>query len=149
MTAIVVALGASNTEGYGVGADRAYPAALERLLRERGVAVRVLNAGVSGNTTAQMLARLEHAVPAGTRVVLLQPSSNDERLGVPASDRQRNIDEITGRLARRGIAVLRVATAFEAVRGENTQADGIHFTAAGHELIARLLVEQVAAALTN
>ena len=61
----VVALGASNTYGRGRGSTpdgvnpaQAYPAQLERMLQSQGCRVRVLNAGIAGNTTGQMLARL-------------------------------------------------------------------------------------------
>jgi acyl-CoA thioesterase-1 len=146
-TPLVVALGASNTAGYGVGVEHAYPACIERLLRERKIAVEVINSGVSGNTTGEMLVRLDRDIPAGTCVVLFQPGSNDERLGIPGSVRERNIATITERLRQREIVVIRVAAAFEAARLGNLQPDGIHYTKAGHALIARLLVEAVAAAL--
>jgi acyl-CoA thioesterase I len=77
----IVALGASNTEGWGVSTSEAYPAKLEALLNARGVNARVINAGVAGDTTGGMLARLEHAIPAGTHLVILQPGTNDERMG--------------------------------------------------------------------
>src|SRR3712207_3463798 len=74
----IVALGASNTEGMGRGRtnlgvprEQAYPAQLERLLRARGVNAPVINAGIAGDTTAGMLARLDAAVPSGTRVLIL------------------------------------------------------------------------------
>lgn len=143
----VVALGASNTAGYGVGTENAFPAVIERMLRARGLAASVSNAGISGNTTGEMLARLEDAVPAGTRVVLFQPGSNDARLGIAAAERERNVRTIAAELGARGIAVIRVGAAFEAARPGKLQADGIHYTHAGHELIARLLIDQVAAAL--
>lgn len=143
----VVALGASNTAGYGVGADRAYPAVLERLLRARGLEVAVRNQGISGNTTGQMLARLDAAITLATRVVLFQPGSNDERVGNPPTIREENIRIITAALIGRGIAVIRVAAAFAAARIGNLQPDGVHFTADGHRRIAELLVDQVAAAL--
>lgn len=143
--ALVVALGASNTAGHGVGAALAYPAVLERLLKERGIKVRVRNAGISGETTGKMLARLDVSVPAGTRVVLFQPGSNDQRLGLPDAVREANIAIITARLTARGIAVIRVAAAFAAARSGNLQSDGIHYTAAGHEQIASLLVDAVSA----
>lgn len=144
---VIVALGASNTEGFGVGAANAYPAVIHRLLGARGIDVHVVNAGISGNTTAEMLARLERDVPAQARVVLFQPGGNDARLGIPACERQRNIDAITHSLAARGIRVIRVARAFEVARPGNLQPDGIHFTAAGHQRVAALLVDDVAAAL--
>jgi acyl-CoA thioesterase I len=146
-TQLIVALGASNTAGYGVGVEHAYPACIERLLRQREINVEVINSGVSGNTTGDMLFRLDQDVPAGTNLVLLQPGSNDERLGVSAAVREGNIETITERLRRREITVIRVAAAFDAARLGNLQPDGIHYTKAGHALIARLLADEVATAL--
>jgi lysophospholipase L1-like esterase len=89
-----VALGASNTEGKGRGGtnmgvprEQAYPAQLERLLRTRGINARVMNAGVAGDTTAGMLARLGSAVPNGTSVLILQPGGNDARHGASSGER--------------------------------------------------------------
>ena len=62
---IIVALGASQTYGRGVARSEAYPAQLEALLRAKGRAVRVINAGINGNTTGAMLQRLG-SVPNGT-----------------------------------------------------------------------------------
>ena len=77
----VVALGASNTRGKGVSYSQAYPAHLQRMLRGRGVGVTVRNAGINGNTTGQMLARLNSVISSNTRVVILQPGGNDRRRG--------------------------------------------------------------------
>ncbi|HUN10713.1 MAG TPA: esterase, partial [Rhabdaerophilum sp.] len=73
---LVVALGASNTAGRGRGrfnggVDRpqAYPAQLEAMLRASGIRASVRNAGIAGDTTGGMLARLDRAVPKGTKVV--------------------------------------------------------------------------------
>src|SRR3974390_3285553 len=67
----VVALGASNTAGKGVSSQDAYPAQLEAMLKAKGYAVSVINSGINGDTTPGMLARLDSAVPKGTRVVIL------------------------------------------------------------------------------
>ncbi|MBS0241952.1 MAG: hypothetical protein JSS20_07225 [Proteobacteria bacterium] len=146
---LIVALGASNTAGYGVGGVNAFPAEIERLLKGSGIDACVTNAGVPGHTTQQMLDRLDQDVPAETKVVLFQPGSNDERLGIPDAVREQNIRTITERLTARHIAVIRVAKAFETARPGNLQSDGIHYTAAGHALIARLLIDEVTAALTR
>lgn len=145
--ALIVALGASNTAGYGVGADHAFPAVLERLLRERGVFARVVNAGNAGQTTGEMLARMERDIPAGTALVVFQPGSNDIRKGLGEAVRERNIEIFQGRLKERGIPVVRVAAAFAAARDGNLQADGVHYTARGHELIAALILDEVVAML--
>ena len=55
----IVAIGASNTTGFGVGEANAYPAVLQALLRKRGINANVTNAGVNGDVTAGMLSRLE------------------------------------------------------------------------------------------
>ena len=62
----IVAIGASNTSGWGVGTQDAYPARLQALLRKKGIPANVINAGVLGDTTAGMLRRVDSAVPKGT-----------------------------------------------------------------------------------
>jgi hypothetical protein len=59
----IVAVGASNTSGWSVGAESAYPAQLQALLRKDGIDANVPNAGVLGDVTAGMLGRLDAAVP--------------------------------------------------------------------------------------
>ena len=86
----IVVLGASNTYGKGVARNAALPAQLQAMLRAKGYDVRVGNAGINGDTTAGMLRRLNAAVPAGTRLVILQPGNNDVRKGV-GGDRAGNI----------------------------------------------------------
>jgi lysophospholipase L1-like esterase len=75
----IVALGASGIHGKGVPLGEAYPAQLETMLRAAGFNVRVINAGVDGDTTARMLMRMDSVVPAGTKVTILQPGTNDFR----------------------------------------------------------------------
>ena len=99
--ATIVALGASNTYGKGVARNQAYPAQLEAILRAKGLNVRVVNAGINGDTTEGMLQRLDRAVPNGIRAVILQPGGNDRRKGSP--DRTADIQS---RLSTRGIAVV-------------------------------------------
>src|SRR5207253_6173329 len=59
----IVALGASNVAGRGVDSSQAFPAQLERMLAAKGYNVHIVNAGINGNTNADMLARLDQAVP--------------------------------------------------------------------------------------
>jgi acyl-CoA thioesterase I len=73
----IVALGDSNTAGFGVGRDQAFPAQLERMLRAAGHDIQVWNAGVSGDTFDRMLARLDRYVPDGMKIVILQGGYND------------------------------------------------------------------------
>ena len=138
--ATVVALGASNTYGKGVARGQAFPAQLETLMRTRGLNVRVLNAGINGDTTEGMLQRLDRAVPNGTSAVILQPGGNDRRKGSP--DRTA---EIQSRLSARGIAVIMLPNS--ALRGLSHQPDGQHLTPEGYHMLAESLVPQVAAAI--
>lgn len=138
--ATVVALGASNTAGKGVSRSEAYPAQLEALLRARGLNVTVVNAGISGDTTGGMMARLESAVPKGTSVVVLQPGGNDLRRGMP-----NYTGEIRKRLAAMGARVVMLPNGM--FRGKPRQPDGMHLTPEGYHMLAQQLVGPVAAAL--
>jgi acyl-CoA thioesterase-1 len=139
----VVALGASQTAGKGVDPDEAYPAQLEAMLRARGKDVRVINAGINGDTTGGMLARLDADVPNGTRVVILQPGTNDKIAG----ERNHNAETITARLRARGIAVILIEHTGRTVPSTMRQADGQHLTEAGYRLLASSLLPRVLAAL--
>jgi acyl-CoA thioesterase-1 len=80
---LVVALGDSNTAGYGVGQGNAFPAQLSTMLQRRGYNARIANAGISGDTFGGMLNRLDTSVPAGTRLVIVQGGYNDLIRGTP------------------------------------------------------------------
>ena len=138
--ATVVALGASNTFGKGVSRSQAYPAQLETLLRARGLNVRVINAGINGDTTGGMLARLDRVVPKGTSVVILQPGGNDRRK--LAAD---NTPQIQSRLSAMGIKVVMLPNGM--LKGLPHQPDGQHLTPEGYHMLAEQLTGEVAAAL--
>ena len=142
----IVALGASNTRGMGVAFEAAYPAQLEAMLRAKGYRGRVLNAGISGDTTAGMLARLDSAVPPDTRVVVLQPGANDlRRRGGGSAARDANIEQIVSRLSARGIQVVMLDNdMLRAVPDQYRQADGQHLTPEGYHLLASWLIPKVA-----
>lgn len=138
--ATVVALGASNTFGKGVSRGQAYPAQLEALLRARGLNVRVINAGINGDTTGGMLARLDHVIPKGTSVVILQPGGNDRRKLAPDQTAA-----IQSRLSAMGIKVVMLPNGM--LHGLPHQADGQHLTPEGYHMLAQELVGEVASAL--
>jgi acyl-CoA thioesterase-1 len=141
----IVAFGASNTAGYGVGSDQAWPARLEAMLRAKGYQASVANAGISGDTTMGMLQRLDAAVPDGTELVILAIFPyNDADKGVSAAVHEANIKKILGRLRARGIKTM---SAMPSVAGLPTQSDGIHLTAEGHVALAARLLPQVIAAI--
>ena len=131
-SARIVALGASNTYGKGVSRAEAYPAQLQGLLKKRGISAVVANAGINGDTTRGMLARLSSAVPSGTKVVILQPGGNDRRRGIEG-ERAGNIAKIRSLLSARGITVVMMEnSALGAVPSSERAADGIHFTPRGY-----------------
>ena len=106
----LLALGDSLTAGYGLPQDRGFTAQLQAALADSGRNVRVINGGVSGDTTAGGLARLDWALgaagPNGPDAVLLELGANDGLRGLPPEDTRRNLDAILARLAERRIPVL-------------------------------------------
>ena len=102
----IVALGDSLTAGFGLPADAAFPAKLERALRSKGIAVEVVNAGVSGDTASGGLARLDWSLPEGTQAVILELGANDALRGVDPNVTRSALDEILRRLKERRIEVL-------------------------------------------
>jgi acyl-CoA thioesterase I len=139
----IVALGASNTYGKGVARNQAYPAQLEAILRAKGHTVRVINAGINGNTTRLMLARLDSAVARGANVVILQPGGNDRRKG--EGDTAQNIAEIQSRLSARGVRVVMMENSM--FRGLPKQPDGQHMTPEGYRMLAEAIAGQVEGSL--
>lgn len=143
----IVALGASNTYGKTVSRPEAYPAHLQALLKARGVSATVANAGINGDTTGGMLARLSSAVPAGTQLVILQPGGNDRRKG-EAGSTESNVAAIRSQLAARGVKVVMMPNSmFRAVPQAERHSDGQHFTARGYAILAQNILPEVLAAL--
>jgi acyl-CoA thioesterase-1 len=152
----IVALGASNTAGYGVSGNQSFPAQLQSMLREKGYDVEIDNAGISGDTAARMLSRLSAAVPEGTRIVVLDPGNNDikactepwrpQKCATPA-EHAGHIAAIVGRLRARGIKVFMVNIEFRSIPIVDWQADRRHVTPEGHRIIAARLVAPIAGAI--
>ena len=103
---LLVALGDSLTAGLGLDADDAYPARLERMLRDDGYAVTVVNAGVSGDTSAAGLARAAWALEGDVRILVLALGGNDGLRGLPADQMKRNLSRVLSLAAERGVRVL-------------------------------------------
>lgn len=140
----IVALGASNTAGYGVGASSAFPTVLQELLRAKGRPMSVSNAGISGDTTGGMLARLSSAAPDGTRIVILQIGGNDRRKGISEAEAAANRSEIRKRLHARSIRIIEADSyVWSALRSGLRQPDGIHLTADGHRKVAQQLAASI------
>src|SRR5215831_1353616 len=102
----VVAFGDSLTAGYGLAANEAFPAQLQRALNAKGLAVNVVNAGVSGDTTAGGLARLDWSVPDGTDAVILELGANDALRGFDPAVTRKALDMMLRRFQARKISVL-------------------------------------------
>lgn len=102
----LLALGDSLTAGYGLPAEQGFAPRLEEALKNRGFDVKVMNAGVSGDTTAGGLARLDWALSQGADAVMVELGANDMLRGLPAKDAERNLDQMIRRLKERGLPVL-------------------------------------------
>lgn len=136
----IVAVGASNTFGRGVGASNAWPARLEALLRARGYDVQIINAGINGDDTNGMRSRMKETVPSGTRLVILDTTdTNDRRRQVNTTV---NAAAIVDELKKRGIRTI-VVPSLHAMSEMQLQGDGIHITANGHGVIATKLSTKV------
>ncbi|MCA1492992.1 arylesterase [Sinorhizobium alkalisoli] len=105
-TISLVGFGDSLMAGYQLAPDDAFPARLEQALREKGFDVTIANAGVSGDTTAGGLARIDWSVPDGTKGVILELGANDALRGIAPEETRKNLDAMVARLKQRGIAVL-------------------------------------------
>lgn len=102
----LVAFGDSLTAGYGLPIDAAFPVVLERALRRAGYDARVVNAGVSGNTAADGLARLDWSLEGGADGVILELGANDMLRGLPPAQTEAVLGEIIAKLEARHIKVL-------------------------------------------
>jgi acyl-CoA thioesterase I len=146
----IVAFGASQVAGMGVEQSQAYPAQLEAMLRAKGLNVTVANAGVSGNTTADLLARVDSSVPPGTTIVILDTSGpflNNYNHGISQAQGRSELAAVTARLKARGINVIPEST-FD-ISPQYRQADGKHLTPEGHRIVAARLLPRVTRALRS
>lgn len=102
----IVILGDSLTAGLGIAKDEAYPAVLQRKLDAAGYRYEVVNAGVSGDTTAGGLSRLDWSLDGDVRVLVVALGGNDGLRGLPVDAMTRNLAAIVERAQERRIAVL-------------------------------------------
>ena len=136
----IVAIGASNTHGWYVGNQGAYPAQLQALLRAKGIDAQVSNAGVPFETTGMMLRRIDKDVPDGTDIVILEPGGNDRRFFGTKEQRAANIAEMERRVQARSISVI---VYDEEMPLRYRAFDLMHFTHQGHAIIAAALLPRV------
>jgi acyl-CoA thioesterase-1 len=94
------------TAGFGLEKSQSYPAALQRLLDSRGYHYEVVNAGVSGETSAGGVRRIDRALGPDVRVVIVELGGNDGLRGLPPKDLKKNIAQIVDAAKTHGAMVL-------------------------------------------
>lgn len=102
----ILVLGDSLTAGYGLAEGEAFPAQLERALVAQGHSVRVINAGISGDTSAGGAARLAWSLADDPDLVILALGANDALRGLSPDQTRTNLEAIITRLQERQIGVL-------------------------------------------
>jgi acyl-CoA thioesterase I len=102
----MVVLGDSLSAGLGLPASSAFPTRLQKALNDKGIAVEMVNAGVSGDTSSGGRDRLDWSVGEGTEAVIVELGANDALRGVDPAVTRSALSEILGRLKARGVAVL-------------------------------------------
>lgn len=178
----VMALGDSLTAGYGLPADDAFPVQLQKALAKAGIQADIVNAGVSGDTAAGGLARLDWSMADHPAYALVEFGGNDALRGVDPDVTYDNLDRILTRLQAAGIKPMLLgikspnnwgpdyAKRFDAIYprlaakhkvplypffldgaiqhpAEDIQADGLHPTAHGVDVIVQRMLPQVEAFL--
>lgn len=103
---VIVAFGDSLMAGYQLPPTKSFPAQLEEALRDDGMNVRVVNAGVSGDTTADALARLDWALPDDADAVIVELGANDALRGFDLAETRKSLDEILSNLKARDLPIL-------------------------------------------
>jgi acyl-CoA thioesterase-1 len=102
----MVVLGDSLSAGLGLSAPAAFPARLQKALNANGIAIDMINAGVSGDTSSGGRDRLDWSVPEGTEAVILELGANDALRGIDPKVTRAALTDILTRLKARNIAVL-------------------------------------------
>jgi acyl-CoA thioesterase-1 len=102
----IVILGDSLTSGYGIEQASAYPAVLQQRIDEDGYHYQVINAGVSGDTTARAMRRYRQALDGDVRILIVALGANDGLRGVAVERLTSNLSTIIEEAQHRGIAVL-------------------------------------------
>jgi acyl-CoA thioesterase-1 len=102
----IVCLGDSLTAGYGLSVEQAYPALLQHRLRDAGYPHEVINAGVSGDTSAGGLRRIDWSLRGNVDVLIVALGGNDALRGLPPAAMRQNLAAIIERARQRGAKVL-------------------------------------------
>jgi acyl-CoA thioesterase I len=103
---VIVAFGDSLTAGYGTDAGNSYPDFLEQDLNAKGFHYRVVNAGISGNTTKDGIERLNDVLALKPALVIVAFGGNDGLRGLPIDSTRKNLDQIVSTLRHAGTKVV-------------------------------------------
>jgi acyl-CoA thioesterase-1 len=103
---VIVAFGDSLTAGYGVASGLSYPDFLQKEIDAAGFQYRVVNQGISGDTTSGGVNRIEEAILQKPEIVILELGGNDGLRGLPIEATRQNLDEMATRLLASGAKVL-------------------------------------------
>ena len=105
-TGTIVAMGDSLTAGYHLSPADAYPAILQKLLKKKGVSYRVINAGISGETSSGALTRVEWVLTIQPDIIILETGANDGLRGIDPEITQSNIEKIVAFFQVKKVKVL-------------------------------------------
>lgn len=119
----IVALGDSLTHGYGLEVNDGFVPQLQNALQAQGLDVAVMNAGVSGDTTAGGLARLDWSLSPESDALIVALGGNDLLRGIDPSASRANLDQILSRATERGLAVMLVGMQAPGNYGPDYKAD--------------------------
>ena len=103
---VIVAFGDSLTAGLGLPQDQSFPAQLEAALKERGTEATVVNAGVSGDTAAAGLARLDWSLPDNASAVIIELGANDALQGLPPEGTKQALTQIIEKVQAKDLPIL-------------------------------------------
>jgi len=105
-TIVIAALGDSLFSGFGIAAGESFPAQLEQRLKGDGYSVSVVNYGISGDTTAGGVNRVDAIIQQKPYMILLGLGANDLLRGVPPAETRKNLDAIMARIHKAGIKMI-------------------------------------------
>jgi acyl-CoA thioesterase-1 len=103
---VIVAFGNSLTAGFGLPEDQKFPALLQRKLDAKGLRYQVINAGISGDTSAGGVRRIDWSLQGNVKFLILELGANDALRGQPVAETKKNLSQIIERARARGVTVV-------------------------------------------